>query len=76
MGSGRFAGERWWGGYAIRFEEAPEGWFYTLRRDMPKEKPDPWFGSAGPFPTEESAFETAVARIIEHERQRSAGFAP
>ena len=39
---------------------------------MPGEKPEGWRDSGGPFPAEELAFEAAVARIIEHERQRSA----
>lgn len=73
MESRRFAGERWWGGYSIRLEEAPEGWFYSVRRDMPGEKANGWLDSAGPFPAEESALDAAVARIIERERQRSAG---
>lgn len=73
MSTRRFAGERWWGGYSIRFEEGPEGWFYVLRRDMPGEKPTGWLDSGGPVASEDVAFEAAVARVIEKERYRAAG---
>jgi hypothetical protein len=45
----------------------------TLDRFGRGEKPGAWIDSPGPFPAEESAFEAAVARIIELERQRTAG---
>jgi len=69
----RFAGERWWGGYAIHLEEGGDGYHSRLRRELNfHAPPEPSRWSSGPFASLDAAHEAAVLHIIDLERHRPA----
>ncbi len=68
--------ERAWAGYTVRLEQSQEGWFYRIVPHVlgagavagPAEQL-----RAGPFSSEEEAFEDAKNRTLALQRDRPAG---